>query len=159
MNFLRKKDDLCYSLASMQARIFEKSVDDNIPSYFFIQQYMLSNYTSLLDNLSYFESGLSELELYLNIKNTVKRNRGKVYPKEIMHWIGFFYRYASYLSGIDSKTLFKKINPNKLCEAYPLYHSLDIQKAVETILDDIDLENMTPMDRFKNLYKSEKIVL
>ena len=159
MKFLRNKDDLCYSLASMQARIFEKSVDDNIPSYFFIQQYMLSDYVSLLDNLSYFESGLSELELYLNIKDGVKRNKGKIYPKEIMHWIGFFYRYASYLSGIESKTLFKEINPNKLCEVYPLYHGLDIQKAVETILDDANLNNMSPMDRFYNLYKNKKIVL
>ena len=159
MKYLRKKDDVCYQLGSMQARAFEKSSNERIPSYFFIQQFMFSKEAKMMDDLSFLQSGLSELEIYINIKKQTKRKKGNVYSPEIMHWIGFFYRYASYLTGINSKILFKKITPNQLCDLYPLYHGLDIQKAIDMVFSNIDLGNEKPMDRFINLYKDKMISL
>ena len=159
MKFLRKKDDACYQLASMQAGIFERSVNDNIASYFFIQEYMNSFECSLLDNLNFFATGLSEFEIYLIIKRNVNRVDGEVYPLEIMHWMGFFYRYASYLSGISSKKLLKVISPKKLLQVYPLYHGLDIEKAVELVFEQNEIDNITPQERFLKLYKKQQIIL
>ncbi len=159
MNYLRKKDETCYKLASMQARIFEKSAYENIPSYFFIQQFMNSFEAQTIDDSSILISGLSELEIYLNIKKETKRKKGNVYPLGVMHWIGFFYRYASYLTGIDSKKLFKNINPKKLYDLYPSYHALDIEKAVGMVLENTNISSEKPMNRFLNLYKNHKIVL
>lgn len=159
MKFLRKKDDICYQLGSMQARIFEKSADEGIQSYFFIQSFMFSKEAKLLDDLSFLQSGLSELEIFTNIKKKTKRRNGKIYNPEVMHWIGFFYRYASYLTGLNSKTLFKKINPNQLCNLYPLYHGLDIQKAIDMVFSNIEVTIESPMDRFINLYKQKKIII
>ena len=153
MKFLRQKDDVCYRMASMQASVFERSAEKNIPSYYFIQDYMNSDDAKSLDDLSFLYGGSSELEIYLNIIAKVKKKEnGTVYPPEVMHWIGFFYRYATYLTGISSKKLFKTIPPADLNKVYPLYHSLEISKAVSTVFDDI---NYQPTDRkaiFKKLY-------
>ena len=159
MKYLRKKDDIALRLASMQANIFARSSKEGIPSYFFIQQFMLSSDAKLIDDLLFLESGSSELEIYLNIRNSTKRKKGKVYPEDISHWIGFFYRYASYLTGLSSKLLFKKVKPNSLFNLYPLYHSLDIEKAVMMVLETSHLDSQTPLDRFLNLYRTNKIVL
>ena len=153
MKFLRQKDDICYRMASMQASIFEKSSERNISSYYFIQEFMNSDDAKSLDDLSFLYGGSSELEIYINIINNAKRKEGgTIYPPEIMHWIGFFYRYAAYLTGVSSKKLFKLISPSVLNKAYPLYHSLEISKAVVTVFEDI---NYQPIDRkalFKKIY-------
>ena len=159
MKFLRGKTEDAYQLASMQARIFEKSAEKEIPSYFFIQDFMFSNDAKGLDDLSFLTSGSSELEIYLNIINNLKRKTGTIYPSEIMHWIGFFYRYASYLSGLSSITIFKKISPQYLNKIYPLYHGLDIVKAVEMVFDDLGINNSSPLEKFIDLYKTKKIIL
>ena len=159
MNFLRKKNDESYRLASMQARIFEKSALENIPSYFFIQSFMNSKDAKSLDDLSFLLSGSSEIEIYNNVMNKVRRKEGAIYPSEIMHWIGFFYRYASYLSGIDSKTLIKNIRPSTLEKIYPLYHGMEISKAVETIIDIKKIDNRSPLERYLSLVKANKILI
>ena len=159
MERLREKDDICYRLASMQARIFEKSANEGIASYFFIQQFAYSFDAEILDNLRFLLSGFSELEIYLDTKRNTKRQNGKVFPPEVMHWIGYFYRNASYLMGINSKTLFKKIPPQKLYNVYPLYHGLDIQKAIDMVFETVDFEELTPLERFKKLYEEGLIDL
>lgn len=159
MKFLRKKDEIGYMLASMQARIFERSAKEGIPSYFFIQTLANSFDAYQLDDLSFLLSGSSEIEVYMNTKMHTKRKNGLVYPEPVMHWMGFFYRYASYLTNISSKQLFKKISPKYLSGVYPLYHSVDIVKAVEMVFEDVDFDKMTPAQRFSNLYKNNKIIL
>ena len=159
MKFLRKKDEIGYMLASMQARIFERSAKEGIPSYFFIQTLANSFDAYQLDNLSFLLSGSSEIEVYMNTKRHTKRKKGLVYSEQVMHWMGFFYRYASYLTNISSKQLFKKIKPKYLSSVYPLYHSVDIVKAVKMVFEDVDFNKMTPSERFLNLYKKHKIVL
>lgn len=159
MKFLRKKDDVGYMLASMQARIFERSAKEGLPSYFFIQSFVNSFDAYQLDSLGFLLSNSSEIEVYINTKKHTKRKKGLVYPEVIMHWIGFFYRYASYLTNISSKELFKKITPKYLSSVYPLYHSVDIVKAIEMVFEDVDFEKTTPSERFLNLYKSNKIIL
>lgn len=159
MKFLRKKDEIGYMLASMQARIFERSAKEGIPSYFFIQTLANSFDAYQLDDLSFLLSGSSEIEVYMNTKMHTKRKNGLVYPEPVMHWMGFFYRYASYLTNISSKQLFKKISPKYLSGVYPLYHSVDIVKAVEMVFEDVDFDKMTPAQRFLNLYKNNKIIL
>ena len=153
MKFLRQKDDKCYRMASVQASVFEKSAERNIPSYFFIQDYMNSDDAESLDNLSFLYGGSSELEIYINICNSLKRKEsGNVYPPEVMHWIGFFYRYAAYLTGISSKKLFKLIPPSDLNKVYPLYHSLEISKAVATVFEDINYQPIDYKSIFKKVY-------
>lgn len=159
MKFLRKKDEIGYMLASTQARIFERSVEEGVPSYFFIQQFVNSFDAYQLDTLGYLLSGSSETEIFLHISTKTKKKKGTIYQKHVMHWMGFFYRYASYLTNLSSKELFKKISPKYLNAVYSLYHSVDILKAVKMVFEDVEFEKQTPTERFLSLYKSNKIIL
>ena len=159
MKFLRKKDEIGYKLASIQARIFEKSAEERIPSYFFVQTFTNSFDAYQLDSLAFLLSGSSETEVYINTKRRTKRKKGIVYNNSFMHWAGFFYRYASYLTNISSKELFKKIKLDYLLRVYPLYHGVDIVKAVEMVFEDVDFKKLTPSERFIDLYRNNKINL
>ena len=158
MKFLRKKDEIGYMIASTEARIFEKSAEEGISSYLFIQAFANSFDAYQFDTLGYLLSGSSETEVYLHVKAKIKKKNGTVYPKKVMHWMGFFYRYASYLTNVSSKELFKKISPKYLNTVYPLYHSVDIVKAVKMVFEDVEFEKLTPAERFLNLYKNNKII-
>ena len=114
---------------------------------------MYSKDAKMLDDLSFLLSGSSEAEIYLNILSCMKKKSGgTIYPKSIMHWIGFFYRYASYLTGIKSKELFEKIPPKYLLKVYPLYHGVDIQKAIQMVFDDLNFRKLTPQEVFMKEY-------
>lgn len=156
MNFIRKKDDVVYRLASMQARIFEKASSSGFPSYYFIRAFLHSPEASSLDDLSFLLGGSSETEVYLRVSESLKkRSGGTVYPPHIMHWMGFFYRYAAYLSGIPSAKLAKSIPPKHLLGVYDAYHGLDIAKAVEMVFDGLSIVNPTPQERFDALFRKK----
>lgn len=156
MKFFREKNDEIYRAASMQARIFERSSIEGLNSYDFIMAFMFSEEAFQLDAISFDNAGLSEREIYASIKNKIANISKKttVYSPEIMHWIGFFYRYASYLMVIPSKSLFKKIGPKYLSGIYPTYHSLEISKAVNLVLEEKEELFISPQERFVSIFAS-----
>lgn len=152
MKFLRSADNLSYSLASSQARIFEKSIAFRIPSKSFIKSFMVSDEASLLDNLNLNVSGLSESEIFDNISNRISTKKGELYPPSIMRYIGYFYRMAAYLTGYSSKQLYKHIKPDLLFRNYQTLHSLSVEEAIKEIFE---ITNMKEEDKylvFKQIY-------
>ena len=149
MKFFREKNDEIYSIASMQARVFERSSKEGLNSHDFIMAFMHSKEAMQLDIILFDNAGLSERELYSSIKTKISniKKRTAVYPENIMHWIGFFYRYASYLTGVPSFMLYKKITPKYLYSVYPAYHSLEISKAVSVVFDDKSELFISPQER------------
>ena len=153
MKFLRSVDNLSYSLASSQARIFEKSVDFGIPSKLFIRSYMLSKEAKLIDDLNLGVAGLSEIEIYDEISKRIKTKRGKTYPFPVMHYIGYFYRMAAYLTGHSSKLLYENIKPDLLCKNYQTLHSLAIEDAIKEVFEISNIEIEDKYALFKKIYK------
>lgn len=156
MNFIRKKDEIVYRLASMQARIFEKASVSGLPSYHFIHAFLRSSDAASIDDLSFLIGGSSEAEVYLNVTASLKkRSGGTIYPPNVMHWMGFFYRYGVYLSGISSAKLIKMVSPKHLFGVYEAYHGLDIEKAVKRVFDELNIDNPTPAERFAFLFQNK----
>lgn len=143
MKSLRENDDNCYLLSKMQANIFEQSSIDNIPSAYFVKVFANSIYAKMMDNLDFFNSSLSENDIYQNVKDNVKMSRGTVYPDYVMHWVGYILRGWSYLYKVNTNSILKKIPLSSFVKAYYPYHSLDVTKAIERIADDnkVDLTN------------------
>ena len=158
MKFFREKNDEIYHCASMQARIFEKSSVDGLNTYDFIRAFIHSDECFQLDIVSFDNAGLSEREIYSSIKNKISNIKKKtaVYSPQVMHWIGFFYRYANYLTMIPSPRLYKAIPPKYLVSVYPTYHSLEISKAVSKVCDDKSEFLLTPEENFKHILSSPK---
>ncbi len=156
MNYLREFDKLCHTLSLSQARIFERSVEDGIPSYTFIKSFMLSSSAKSLDELNLESTGLSEIEIYEDIKDRIKTRRGKLLPYPIIRFIGYFYRSAAYMSGLSSKYIFNTISVKYLENNYLTLHSLSIVGAVNEVFDALKIEQEDKTKKFIELYKEKK---
>lgn len=153
MKFLRSVDRLSYSLALSQARIFEKSVSNGIPSKTFIRSYMLSKETKLIDDLNLDVAGLSEIELFDTIKKKINTNRGELYSFPVMHYVGYFYRIASYLTGLSSSQLYSTIKPDFIVRNYQTLHSLPIEESIKEVLEITGTTIEDKISLFKKIYK------
>ena len=152
MKFLRSVDNLSYLLASSQARLFEKSVSLGIPSKIFVKSFMTSNEALWLDNLNLNAAGLSEIEIFDEVSKRINTKKGKLFSFSAMHYIGYFYRMAAYLTGFSSKELYKKIKPELLFRNYQTLHSLSIEEAIKEIFDIANVKLEDKYSSFKKIY-------
>lgn len=152
MNFLKKIDQIISNLAHSQAMIFEHSVEEGLPSKMFIKCFMLSDEARRLDELSLEMAGLSEIEIYNSIRVKIKSKRGQLLSYPVMHFIGYFYRVAVYLSGYSSKQIYERIPVNFLERNYLVLHSFAIEEAVREVFEILKIEDNDLNDRFKKIY-------
>ena len=152
MKFLRSVDSLSHSLAISQARIFTKSIDSGIPSKVFIRSYMLSNEASQIDKLNLDVAGLTEIEIFDEIQKKISTKEGTIYPFSIMHYAGYFYRMAAYLSGYSSKLLYQYIKPDLLYRNYESLHSLPIEEAIKEVFEIVNIKDEDKYALFKSIY-------
>ena len=156
MNFLKEYNKQCRLLADIQGQIFKKSAEENIPSYFFIKVFMYSDDALLFDDLSLLTSYVSTEEIYSNIAHKVKRNRGEIYNSKEIFWIGYFYRSFCYLYDVRSHTAFELVPVAHLKKAYSMYHTQDIRKAIQWVVDDL---NITFKDNQQKIYDILRTVI
>ena len=153
MKSLRKMDELCHSLSIMQGRLFERSVEKLIPSYFFIKSFMLSEEARALDDLNLEKAGITEVEIFNSIKTKIDTTRGSLLPYPIMRFIGYFYRSASYIYNVSSKYLYEHIPVKSLISSYDALHSLPIEEAIKDMFSIHKIELKTKEEQFSEEYK------
>ena len=154
MNYLRKLDKTGHDLADIQARMFSKSAEQNIPSYFFIKIFSYYKEVNKMDDLSFLYGNVSEEDIYFYVKSKIKKHiKGTVYSKAEMHWIGYFYRSFSYVTGWNSKKMFETIPPKYLLEVYQPYHTQDIMKSIQMVIDDLNIKDDNQEERIFTILK------
>ena len=137
---MKKADYNCTVLCKMQANLFFEY--DNYVSCsptVFIRRFMNSDlakrfddYTVLLD-ISSNETFIQELN-----EQYGETTFGKTEPKlkEAMFWAGYLYRYWCFVYEIPSKKLIRYVNPKMLLDRYYVYHSMDLDYAIERICEE-----------------------
>ena len=140
---MRDIDEYGLKMCAYQAEIFKSSaLNQECSTGIFVRRFMNSELAERMDRKgSFFESSsVSGAFEELN-RQYGKSSYGKVkYGKEELYWIGYIYRYWSYISGSSSKHLYKVIKPDELRRLYMPYHSLDPKQAIERIME-TDKEN------------------
>lgn len=152
MKFLRSLDELGHSLAITQGRIFEKSVENGIPSYFFIKSFMNSMEAKDLDDLNLTIVELTENEIFDAIANKVNIKRGNLLSYSLMRFIGYFYRMFSYLTNMKSKEIIRLVPINYLVNNFEVLHSYPIDEAVKEVINNKKIKLLTKEELFKRLY-------
>lgn len=152
MNYSMKLDELGIKLSHSQALIFEQSVEDGIPSMYFIKCFLLSEEAHHLDNLELARPGMSQLEIYASVKSHVHTRKGQLLSYLVMHFIGYFYRAAAYLTKYRSKELYEMIPVDLLVRNYQFLHSLAIEEAVREVFEILDIREFDAYERFKKIY-------
>ena len=159
---MKKSDYNCVTLCRIQASLFYEydSFTRCSPSVF-IRRFMNSklakrfdDYTVLLDN-STNQSFVEELD-----EQYGPTSFGKISEdKEPMYWVGYVYRYWCYVYEIPSKVLINFVQPKMLLDRYHLYHSMDIDYAIERICEEesLHIAPQKSIDEVLNEYIEEMI--
>ena len=155
MKSLRKMDELCHSLSIMQGRLFERSVEHLIPSFFFIKSFMLSEEALAIDDLDLEKAGITEVEIFNSINTKIDTKRGILLPYPIIRYIGYFYRSASYLYNLKSKYLFEHIPVKSIISSYDALHSLPIEDAINDMFSIHKVDIKTKEEQFNEELKKQ----
>lgn len=122
-------------LCDIQGRLFELSLKKGFDSENFIDTFMNSSAAERLDDVydrlqwAGEEYILEELEgLPCGLKYG-----GKLFPREMMYWTGYVYRYWHYLTGETSREIYNIADGETMGSCWQGFHTLDIEAAVESL--------------------------
>ena len=122
-------------MCKIQGKIFERSITEvNLSSPIFVKNYMNSLDAESMDRLIFLNTCRYDTQILENFNKEKPYGRIK-YDNEEMFWMGYLYRYFSYTYELSSKQIYKIIPANALRKLYFTYHTLDVSKAIERILE------------------------
>lgn len=145
-------------LCDIQAQTFELSLSSTkCSSEIFIRRFMYSNVASMMDNLSFLNTNLQANDILESIDQEFgTSDYGSVkYTANEMHWIGYIYRYFSFICEKSSVQVYKIIKPKELRSLYLPYHTMDPAKAVDMILESkgLALDSDAEFERQYQIFK------
>ena len=139
---MKKMDSLGLKMCNYQAQLFECSiVATECSSKIFIRRFMYSDLAKRMDCNGFLFDSISLEDAINEIEEQYGRSSygTEKYTSEELHWIGYIYRYWSYVSGKSSRQIYKIIKPEEMRKIYFPYHSLDPLQAIERITEEMDL--------------------
>lgn len=119
----REMDQAGLLLCDVQGKIFEQSITrEDCSSNIFIRRFMNSKFVSRMDNLTFLNESTTIEDIFEEINAEYgKSTYGKIkFSMNEMYWIGYIYRYLSYVYQIDSKNAYKIVKVTNL-DAYFLH--------------------------------------
>ncbi len=139
MKFSREKDDDCYQMCKIQSRLFERASKEGIPSAYFVKVFCNSPYNRMMDKNIYLSEYPSDKEVFAYMNENVHMDRGTVLPEYVMSWIGYLIREWAYTYVVRAKSILKRAPISYLAKVYGPYHTVSIQKAIQMIAEDRDI--------------------
>ncbi len=127
-------DSLQFKLCDIQGRLFELSFDAGLDSATFIKTFMNSEVAKNLDSIYNRmqwcgeEYLLEELLAYNQIPISTK-----LYSKEVLFWTGYLYRYWHFLTGEDSRKIYKQASAETMKRNFMIFHTMDPEIAIEDL--------------------------
>ncbi|MCD8149193.1 MAG: hypothetical protein LUE92_06460 [Clostridiales bacterium] len=123
-------------LCHIQGRLFELSVDKQLGSASFIRIFMNSETAKALDSSYNRMQWAGEeylLEEVVEAAGEKLREKGEVYPKDVIYWIGYIYRYWHYYTGEASKAIYKQAPAETMRRNYLMFHTMAPEVAIEDL--------------------------
>ena len=150
---MKKLDYNERKLCQIQGKIFEESIEKvQCSSLIFIRRFMQSSLATKLDDYSFLVMALDINDCFFEIDNEYGfSSYGKIkYTKNEMFWIGYIYRTISIIYKLPSRQVFRMFNAKEIVKYYNIYHTFDVEQAVEKMLETI---NYKVLDVEKEAYK------
>lgn len=165
---MKKIDHDGLLLCKIQGTIFENSLKKtNTSSEIFIRRFMFSDIAKEFDSKAYLNGSITKDEVFELIEDEYgESSYGKnKYSEQVLHWIGYLYRYFSYTYELTSKQVYRYVKPKELNGLYLAYHTLDCAQAIERILEaknisfDIEEQNKRLLQIIKETRYSKEITM
>lgn len=129
-------DEIALKLCDIQGRLFELSADKGYGSVAFVKAFMTSDTAKALDSeynrMQWMGEEYLLEEVVTAAGNEVIAN-GEVFPKDVLYWIGYIYRYWHYYSGEGSAKIYKQAPVETMKRNYMIFHTMDPVVAIEDL--------------------------
>lgn len=138
---MKKIDSLGLRMCAYQAALFQMSKEsEECSSKIFIRRFMNSELAKRMDNVGFVFESLDVSDAIKEIEEQYGASSYGVnkFDGEELYWIGYIYRYWSYISDKSSKQIYKLIKPEQLRKLYYPYHSMDPLQAIERITEELE---------------------
>lgn len=132
----RQVDELDRMLCSIQARIFERSIEKSASgSAVFVRRFMRSGVAERMDGGGYLFESTTDDQVIEDVEAAYgdKPYGSEKYSPDEMYWMGYVYRYWCCWTGQSSKAVYRSIGARELRSLYYPYHALDVPQAIERI--------------------------
>ena len=129
-------DELQLKLCDIQGRLFELSAEKMIPSAAFIKAFMTSETAKELDSCYNRMQWMGEEYLLDEICSSAGEalsGQGEVFPKDVLYWIGYIYRYWHCYSGEDSVKILRQAPVETMRRNFMIFHTMDPVLAIEDL--------------------------
>ena len=129
-------DDLQLKLCDIQGRLFELSGEKQLPSAAFIHAFMTSEVAKELDSRYNRTQWMGEEYLLEEIRSAAGdalSAAGEVFPKDVLYWIGYVYRFWHYYTGEDSAKILRQAPIDRMKRNFMMFHTMDPSLAVEKL--------------------------
>ena len=130
-------------LCKIQADLFSHCDDFcSYSSYVFIRRFMNSDLANRFDDMTVLleissnETFIDEINSQYGASTFGKKKKT---DKEMMYWLGYVYRYWSYVYEIPSYLLFKHVQPHLILDRYALYHSMGIDYFINRLIEEEEI--------------------
>lgn len=146
---MKEMDNYGLKLCQFQAELFQKSINETkCSSKIFIRRFMLSDIAKRMDKVGFLYSVTDTIDAFIEIETQFGASDygTQKFEEEELYWIGYIYRYWSYIAGMSSKQLYRLVKPEELKKVYFPYHSFDPALAIERIKE---AKQMTEEDDIK----------
>ena len=129
-------DELQLKLCDIQGRLFELSGEKRQPSAAFIRAFMTSDVAKELDSRYNRAQWMGEEYLFEEIKSAAGdalSAAGEVFPKDVLYWIGYVYRFWHYYTGEDSAKILRQAPIDRMRRNFLMFHTMDPALAIEKL--------------------------
>lgn len=130
-------DLLILKMCDIQGRLFELSGKQGYASECFIESFMDSEVAASLDQtydrMQWAGEEYLLEELSAEAGEKLLKDDNAVFHNEILYWTGYIYRYWAYLTGENSRKIYRQAPASTMRQNYLMFHSLDPEIAVEDL--------------------------
>jgi len=150
---MREMDTVGLTYCNCQASIFELSTSVlACSSNMFIRRYIYSDVAKQMDRLDFniITPDLAFEEIKSKYGDATQKQK---YPPNVMYWLGYIYRYWSYIHEISILSIYKMIRPSELAGLYPAYHTLDPEMAIQRIIEAKKIKQQPNLEEAVNMYR------
>lgn len=131
MNLSSEKRQLC----DIQGRLFELALKNEYDSPTFIEAFMNSHAAASLDDTYDRLQWAGEeyiLEELIDELGGLKKS-GTAYPREVMYWAGYTYRYWHYYTAESSREIYQTADAQTMEQCWAGFHTFDVEMAIDDL--------------------------
>ena len=126
------------AVSNTQAIIFEECQGLGVDAVDYATKFMHSKAAEELDRMKsgVYSAGSAPLKRYIlqQVTPVQPYNDSRHINEDALHWVGYIYRYWTYLLGTPSKDVVQMVPVEKALRCYPAYHCMGNKEAVSRMV-------------------------